>query len=70
MSSKSAVTSVYLKLLEPTDFLKFLTKDFKESEKNISFEVKRRADKYYLEYSGEISGSKVSGKFPLDFQPE
>jgi len=31
--------------------------------------VKKRSENYYLEWSGEISGSAASGKFQLDFRP-
>jgi len=73
VNSHSDVSTIILKILTPVDFLKFLTRDFKENEKNLVFEVKRRnkdnTNYYYLEWAGEISGSAASGKFPLHFQP-
>lgn len=70
ITSNTNISTVIIKVVSPVDFLKFLTKDFKENDKSLTFEIKRRGPDYSLEWSVEISGSVVSGKFLVNFQPE
>jgi hypothetical protein len=47
-----------------------MTRDFKENEKTLVFELKKKESAYFLEWDGEISGSNAHGRFPIDYSPQ
>jgi hypothetical protein len=62
VKSHSPTSQVTIKLTSPYDFLRFMTRDFKE--------LKKKESAYFLEWDGEISGSNAHGRFPIDYSPQ